>query len=572
MFVRRGLKDMPITQAERDLLLDYEIDVTTRTRITEMHTNASGKTTLKTVRMELRQGATSARDVVDLSGTEATREGFDRVVLAIGSQKTAYQNNNSMLFFAGDCANGETTVVEATASGKNAALHIHAALNKNQQTPEQISALTAELAKITSPGSRSAIKSRSKLTNIVKLPVPLDTEFFGIKLRSPFLLSAAPHTDGFDEMKKALDAGWAGGIMKTAFDNVPIHIPDGYMYTFGESTYGNCDNVSGHPLSRVCKEIQELRKLYPDRLIAASTGGSVTGNDVADKLSWQSNTKKLEAAGAQLVEYSLSCPQGGDGSEGSIVSQNAALAAKIVNWVMECSSPDVPKLFKLSGAVTSIQVIVSALQEVFSRHPEKKGGVTLANSFPALTFKPSPNKPWDEGVVVGLAGESIAPISYLSLASVGNMGVNISGNGGAMNYLMAANFLALGVKTVQFCTIAMKHGVEIVDELHSGLSHLLQQKGYKSVNELIGSALPKPITDFMELSAEKKISDRQATLCTKCGNCTHCGYQAIAMGSDGYPITDASKCIGCSICVKTCFAGAMMMRQRTAAEAKVTPE
>jgi len=38
-------------------------------------------------------------------------------------------------------------------------------------------------------------------------------------------------------------------------------------------------------------------------------------------------------AGAMGVEYSLSCPQGGDGTEGDIVSQNAALTAKIIDWI-----------------------------------------------------------------------------------------------------------------------------------------------------------------------------------------------------------------------------------------------
>jgi hypothetical protein len=42
------------------------------------------------------------------------------------------------------------------------------------------------------------------------------------------------------------------------------------------------------------------------------------------------------------IEYSLSCPQGGDGTEGDIVSQNAALTAKIIDWIMEVGSPMSP--------------------------------------------------------------------------------------------------------------------------------------------------------------------------------------------------------------------------------------
>jgi heterodisulfide reductase subunit A-like polyferredoxin len=92
------------------------------------------------------------------------------------------------------------------------------------------------------------------------------------------------------------------------------------------------------------------------------------------------------------------------------------------------------------------------------------------------------------------------------------------------------------------------------------------------VQEFIGCALPRPITDFMHLTSEKEISDRDTDLCVECGNCTNCGYQAITVGRDGFPVTNPAKCIGCSICVKTCFTGAMMMRGRTLAEAKLTPE
>ena len=107
------------------------------------------------------------------------------------------------------------------------------------------------------------------------------------------------------------------------------------MFAFGKSTYANCDNVSGHPLDRVCREVERLRREYPDRLTMASTGGPVTGNDEDDMEGWQSNTKKLEGAGVMGIEYSLSCPQGGDGTKGDIVSQDPELTAKIIGAAIE---------------------------------------------------------------------------------------------------------------------------------------------------------------------------------------------------------------------------------------------
>ena len=163
--------------------------------------------------------------------------------------------------------NGPTTVVEAVAAGKNAALDIDAFVFGRSSKRSSIEAMTGPT------------KSRTVLPGRVMLPVSLTTDFFGREISSPFLLSAAPPSDGYKQMKKAYEAGWAGGVMKTAFDNVPIHIPSEYMFAFSRSTYANCDNVSGHSLSRVCREIERLRREYPDRLTAASTGGPVTGND-----------------------------------------------------------------------------------------------------------------------------------------------------------------------------------------------------------------------------------------------------------------------------------------------------
>jgi len=557
LFMLEKLSEMPLTPRERQELLDFDIEVNGRIRISRILKDGQKISGLETVKVQLAEGQTfSPANVKDVGGTESVRTDIDAVVIAIGMRSTLPSEQVEGIFYAGDMITGPKTVVEAVASGKNAAISIDAYL-KGQEKPKIV----------------KATKSYYALPGYNRVPVSLETEFFGRKIRSPYLLSAAPPTDGLLQMTKAYEAGWAGAIMKTAFDNLPIHIPSEYMVTFGEHTYGNCDNVSGHPLDRVCEEIKELVKEWPDRLTIGSTGGPVTGNDGTDAAGWQSNTKKLEAAGAMGIEYSLSCPQGGDGTEGDIVSQNAALTAKIIDWIMSVGNPDIPKLFKLTAAVTSIVPILRAIQEVLDRYPGAKAGVTLANTFPTLAFRPSNgNRNWEEGVVVGMSGEGVTPISYLTLANAVPEGIAISGNGGPMDYKAAMDFLALGVKTVQFCTIAMKHGVGIIKELESGTAFLMQERGIGSVKELIGIAQPNPITDFMDLTPIKKLSDFDHELCVSCGNCVRCPYFAIELNEQGMPFSDPSLCVGCSICAKKCFTGAITMRTRTAEELAMLKE
>lgn len=549
--------ELPLTPAEKRHIEDAGIELTGRTSITEIHAEGGKIRSLRTTRLTLEAEKFSPRDVKPVAGSEATRNDVDHVVIAIGNRPEMATVDHKGVFYAGDCWSGPSTAVESVANGKNIALVIEKYLaGEAVATPEKV---------------RPA-KSHVIIDGYNRLPVSLETDFFGRKLPNPFLLSAAPPSDGLEQMRRALKAGWAGGFMKTAFDGAEIHIPAGYMFQLDSETYANCDNVSEHPLNRVCHEVKILREEFPDRLIAASTGGPVTGHDEHDRAGWQSNTKKLEQAGAMAIEYSLSCPQGGDGTEGDIVSQNAALTAKIINWVMEVSDPEIPKLFKLTAAVTSIAVILKAVKEVLDRYPNKKAGVTLANTFPSLTFREHldyKKHAWDEGVFIGMSGHGVTAISNSTLYSVRHSGVAVSGNGGPMNYRDAANFLALGAINVQFCTIAMKYGVGIIKELTEGLSHFMAHRGIQSIDDLIGRGKDS-LTDFMALSPVKRIPEIDTDLCTKCGNCTRCSYFGLVWENDR-PVAHPENCVGCTICAQKCFAGAIKMRERTQAELDAYP-
>lgn len=546
IFTRKNIGSIQLPEHELRDILKAGIDINGRSRITAILKGGKG---IKIVRLDAK--------AKDIPGTEQVRTDVQFVVLAIKNVPVFKDPGVKGVFFAGDCKDGAATVVEGTASAKNAAMQAHAYMRGEKV-----------------PSFPVHKKSHVILAGRDLKPVDLTTDFFGRKLSSPFIISASPHSDGYEQVKQAYEAGWPGVVMKTAFDGLDIHIPSEYMVTFDDNTYGNSDNVSGHPLNRVCREVARLVKEYPDRLTAASTGGPVTGDDEFDRKGWQSNTLKLEKAGAMAIEYSLSCPQGGDGTKGDIVSQDPELAAKIIGWVMEVSDPEIPKLFKLTGAVTSIWQVVDAIREVYARYPHKKAGITLANSFPSLAFRKrmSGKGKWEEGMIVGMSGAGVAPISNLTISKAVGLGVPISGNGGPMDYKAAAHFLALGARTVQFCTVVMKYGFGVIGELESGLSHMLEEKGYKSVGDFIGCALPKPVTDFPDLTPVKNIPQADPGLCMHCGNCERCGYLAVKLDKNGVPVFDASKCVGCSLCAKKCFAGAIKMRKRTPAELKACPE
>ncbi|MBI9032370.1 FAD-dependent oxidoreductase [bacterium] len=551
-FTLENLSEMRLDAKEQKELLNNNFGNYFRTIVKEIESDDDGLK-LHCQRVRLKGREFDLAKIEKIPNTEFHSDFYDYIVFAVGS-KVSLDNNftNEKIFTCGDMKNSATTVVEAVASGRNCAVEIMEKFG--------IESKSEKFDKHT--------KSKIALRDIYKDQVSIKADFFGREMRSPFILSAAPPSDGYEQVKKAYEAGWAGAVMKTAFDDLDIHIPHDYMFEFNDETYANCDNVSEVPLRKVLENAHNIIREFPDRLTIVSTGGPVTGHDEEDKAVWQANTKLIDHAKVHGVEYSLSCPQGGDGTEGDIVSQNAELTAKVIDWVLEVSDPDIPKLFKLTGAVTSIVPILEAIKDTFNKYPNKKAGITLANSFPSVAFRKDTKKEWEDGIMVGMSGDAVKYISNLTLSKAWSVGLTISGNGGTMNYKDAADFLALGCKTVQFCTAVMKDGVKVIQDLEDGIAYLMIERKMKTINDLIGVALPEPILDFMDISPVKRISDVDSDLCEHCGNCTRCPYLAISLNDDKIPETDATKCIGCSICVQKCFSGALFMRERTKEEAR----
>jgi dihydropyrimidine dehydrogenase (NAD+) subunit PreA len=74
----------------------------------------------------------------------------------------------------------------------------------------------------------------------------------------------------------------------------------------------------------------------------------------------------MPPAGSDLIECSLSCPQGSliEGEEttsGSMVSQHPGLTGKVARWIKE-AIPDIPVIMKLTSGVSDLGAIVRAAE------------------------------------------------------------------------------------------------------------------------------------------------------------------------------------------------------------------
>jgi dihydropyrimidine dehydrogenase (NAD+) subunit PreA len=105
----------------------------------------------------------------------------------------------------------------------------------------------------------------------------------------------------------------------------------------------------------------------------------------------------------------------------------------------------------------------------------------------------------------------------------------------------------------------MVYGFKIIEDMKTGLSNFLDEKGMTSVDELIGKAVPS-VTDWKYLNLnhiDKAVIDQDK--CIKCGRChivcEDTSHQAIGYTNEGgervFTVND-DECVGCNLCVSVC--------------------
>jgi dihydropyrimidine dehydrogenase (NAD+) subunit PreA len=162
----------------------------------------------------------------------------------------------------------------------------------------------------------------------------------------------------------------------------------------------------------------------------------------------------------------------------------------------------------------------------------------------------------------GYCGAAVKPISLNMVSEIARhdatRGLPISGIGGIETWKDAVEYIALGAGNVQVCTAAMVYGFKIVKEMISGLSDFMDEKGYSSIDDMVGLAVPK-MTDWQYLNLDYIVKARiDQDLCIKCGRChiacEDTSHQAISTTKDGaryFEVRDED-CVGCNLCAVVC--------------------
>ena len=388
----------------------------------------------------------------------------------------------------------------------------------------------------------------------------LAIEFAGLQFKNPFLLSSAPPAMDARHILRAARLGWGGAVFKTVTEEPTVDPRTrlGALRT-GRKLIGmnNIELLSREPLTTWTEDwIPKIKAEAPDDFVLVA---SIMSSPEPE--GWTSLAETISQTGVNAIEINVSCPHGSPEKHmGAFIGQDPTLVEQVTRAAKK--GTDLPLFVKLTPNVTDIVPIAKAAV---------KGGadaLSAINTIESLigidveTATPLPiaygmDRKEQLSTYGGFCGPAVRPVGLRVVSQIARAfpDTPISGIGGIDSWTSAVEYLMVGARTLQICTAVMWHGFSIIRPITDGMIEFMDRKGYETLEELVGLALPK-ITTWTALSklppvVAKVINEK----CTGCKNCVIAcadgGYVAIQM-RDGVAVINSEKCDGCGLCAVVC--------------------
>ena len=395
--------------------------------------------------------------------------------------------------------------------------------------------------------------------------VDLSVNCGGIRAPNPFWLASAPPANTGLQIQRAFGVGWGGAVWKTLgapIQNVSSRFGATNIRGVQGAGFNNIELITDRSLEINLREVRETKRLFPKHALVVSLM-------VETREEWRDIIKQSIDAGADGLELNFGCPHGMcERGMGSAVGQEPRINQEITSWAVEYST--VPVLVKLTPNVSDI---------VPHGLAAKRGGahgVSLINTIKSIigvdidNFVPEP-RVGNASTNGGYCGAAVKPIALHMVAALARekeFGLPISGLGGICNWRDAVEFILLGSTSVQVCTEVMLRGYKIVEDMNDGLAEYMKSHGFSTVDQMVGKAIPG-FCEWGDLDLNyETVAKIDASKCIGCQLCVaacHDGaHQCIHPTTNGsrVPVVDEAECVGCNLCQIVCPAAGCITMER----------
>jgi dihydroorotate dehydrogenase (NAD+) catalytic subunit len=288
-------------------------------------------------------------------------------------------------------------------------------------------------------------------------------------MRNPIMLAAGILGSTASSLNWAGRSG-AGAVVTKSFGMNPNK---GYANPTTVEVTGGIINAIGLSNPGVDNFKLELEKLDKSVPAIASLYG-------ANQYEFSEIASKVENL-VDAVELNVSCPHAMGGC-GSAIGQDPNLTADIVRTVKK--RVKIPVFAKLTPNVTDLVEIAQYAEDAGA------DALTMINSLgPGMKIDVETGIPILKNRFGGLSGPAIKPIAIRCVFDVfESIDIPIIGVGGIRDHNDVLEFLYAGASCIQIGTSIMYEGLDIFGDIINGLQTFMDEKGYGSVEELVGIA------------------------------------------------------------------------------------
>ena len=383
----------------------------------------------------------------------------------------------------------------------------------------------------------------------------LSIDFLGFKCENPFFLSSSPVSGTYEMCAKFLEAGGGGVFYKTLTTTIPEECSPRFDAPRKEATafigFKNMEQTSDKPYQDNLDAMRKLKENYPNKLII----GSIMG---MDEDNWEEMARDYTALGIDMLELNFSCPQMTYEGMGSDVGASVELIDKYVKAARRGSH--LPLIAKMTPNIEKMEIPARA---AINAGAQAISTINTINAITGMDFDHFTALPVVNGKssISGFSGKASKPIALRFITNLAQdselQGIPLSGIGGIETWEDAAEFLMLGASNVQFTTSVMQYGYRIVEDMISGLSIYLAEKGFDKLEDFVGVALKNiiPADDIdRDFKIQPKIDYDKCVSCGRCYiSCFDAAHQAIEWNDEERkPTILDDKCVGCQLCLLVC--------------------
>lgn len=302
----------------------------------------------------------------------------------------------------------------------------------------------------------------------------LTTRYLGMDLRSPLVVSASPLSEEIDNIKRMRDAGAAAVVLYSLFEEQIAQEQHALHHHLTHGTESYAEALSYFPEpdffhvgpAGYLEHIRQAKEAVDIPIIASLNGSSLDG--------WTDFAFQIEQAGADALELNIYRIPTDTTLTGAEIEADVVRIVKAVKAVV-----NIPVAVKLSPYYSNMANMARQLDNAGAN------GLVLFNRFyqPDIDLEALEVKP---NVLLSTPQALRLPLRWIAIL-YGRIKADLAATSGIHQAEDALKVLMTGASVTMMASALMKHGIEHLSAVETGILRWMEEHEYDSVKQMQGS-------------------------------------------------------------------------------------